>query len=86
MEDIEIYKYLAQKKFPIRDNYITFRGNFNKNVKQKFSFLNSHFSILLKKDKKEEIESEISKRYTINIIILGLKNQSLYLSQIFKIG
>jgi len=67
MEDIEIYKYLAQKKFPIRDNYITFRGNFNKNVKQKFSFLNSHFSILLKKDKKEEIESEISKRYNLMI-------------------
>ena len=65
MEDIQIYKYLERNKFPIRDKYITFRGNFNKNVKQKFSLLNSHFSILLKKDKKEEIESEIAKRYIL---------------------
>ena len=73
MADIQVYKYLEQKKFPIRDNYITFRYDFNKNVKQKFSFLNSHFSLLLKKDKKEEIESEIAKRY--NLIIKAMKEQ-----------
>ena len=73
MEDLKVYKYLAQKKFPIRDNYITFRYNFNKNVKQKFSFLNSHFSILLKKDKKEEVESEIAKRY--NLMVKAMEEQ-----------
>jgi hypothetical protein len=73
MADIQVYKYLEQKKFPIRDNYITFRYDFNKNVKQKFSFLNSHFSILLKKDKKEEIESEIAKRYSL--MVKAMKEQ-----------
>ena len=63
MANLHIYKYIAEKKFPIRDKYIYFRGNLNKNIKTRVSFLNCHFNVLLKKDEREQQISNSIKRY-----------------------
>lgn len=68
MANLQVYKYLSATKFPIRDKYISFFGNFNnfnRNVKRKLTFLNDHFKILLKKNKKEQEESDLEKKYEL---------------------
>ena len=73
MSNLQIYKYISEKKFPIRDKYIYFRGNFNKNIKTRVSFLNGHFNVLLKKDEREQQISNSIKRY--NLIMKNIEEE-----------
>ena len=65
MANLKIYKFISEQKFPIRDEYLSFRGNFNKNINKRVLFLNEHFNVLLKKNKKEQEICEIIKKYNL---------------------
>lgn len=67
MANLQIYKFISDHKFPIRDRFISFRWNFNKNVNKRVLFLNNHFNILLKKNKKEQEISNIIQKYNLKI-------------------
>ena len=73
MANFQIYKFLSEKKFPIRDKFISFRDNFNKNVKKRTIFLNNHFSVLLKKDKTQQQISDLIKRH--NLMVKTIEDQ-----------
>ena len=67
MSNLQVYYLFSEKQFPIRDNYISFKGTFHKNVKSKISFLNNHFNILLKKNKKEQEICDAIKSYNLMV-------------------
>ena len=65
MEKYYIYHFISEQKFPIREKYLSFTGNFNKNMNKRILFLSNHFNILLKKSKREQEICEIIKNYNL---------------------
>ena len=73
MSNLQVYYLFSERQFPLRDNYISFKGSFHKNVKSKISFLNNHFNILLKKNKKEQEICDAIKSY--NLMVKSIEEQ-----------
>ena len=73
MSNLLKYNLFSQKQFSIRDSYTSFKGSFHKNINSKISFLNSHFNILLKKNKKEQEISDAIKEY--NLMVKEIEEQ-----------
>ena len=65
MENLQIYHFISDQKFPIREQYLSSGENFNKNMNKRILLLNNHFNILLKKSKKEQEICEIIKNYNL---------------------
>ena len=73
MSNLLKYNLFSEKQFSIRDSYTSFKGSFHKNINSKISFLNSHFNILLKKNKKEQEISDAIKEY--NLMVKEIEEQ-----------
>ena len=84
MSNLHIYNLFSENNFPIRDKYISFKGSFNKNVKSKISFLNNHFNILLKKNKKEQEIFDTIQQYNLLIKSIEEKKEKKIRSDINK--
>ena len=65
MANLAVIKYIAEKKFPARDQYLSFRGTFKSNIKNKISFFNDYFNNLFRKTKEEQEVLERIKKYNL---------------------
>ena len=84
---MDFYKsslYIYNLNFPMRKEYLSNIGNYNKRLNTGFSFINNEFNILLRKSKKEEFIEEKKKKKLLMIKLLEEKKQKRIRAKINK--
>jgi len=84
---MDFYKsslYIYNLNFPMRKEYLSNIGNYNKRLNTGFSFINNEFNILLRKSKKEEFIEEKKQKKLLMIKLLEEKKQKRIRAKINK--